>query len=275
VTPDPKKRSSESDFDSGGAFHFDRPVRLCCSSAVDTAPFFSIFIDESSQTDHRFLVLGALILPQAELPAFVDALGRARLPELPAAEMKWGKVSKSKLEAYERFVRVFFRTPGAHFHSLVVDATQHRPAKFNRGDRETGFNKEIYQLVMKCGRLYRIPLFHVYPDQRSTSQSLEELRTIINRGMHKHFGWSRLWPVRRLQFQDSRILLTLQLADIFTGAIGFHLNGHVHKREASPAKRLLASQIFELANIRTPTTDTGISGKFTIWHRVLKGSGVP
>jgi hypothetical protein len=95
---------------------------------VDAAPFFSIFIDESSQTDHRFLVLGALILPQADLPAFVDALSRAPLSELPAAELKWGKVSKSKLEAYERFVRVFFRTPSAQFHSLVVDATQHRPA---------------------------------------------------------------------------------------------------------------------------------------------------
>lgn len=62
-------------------------------------PVSSIFIDESSQTDNRFLVLGGVIVP-APLIAEIDAaLLTARLPELPHGEMKWAKVSKSKIEA--------------------------------------------------------------------------------------------------------------------------------------------------------------------------------
>lgn len=107
-------------------------------------PVSSIFIDESSQTDNRFLVLGGVIVP-APLIAEIDAaLLTARLPELPHGEMKWAKVSKSKIEAYERFVRVFFRYPEAHFHALIVDTSQVRHGVYNAGDRDTGFNKEIH-----------------------------------------------------------------------------------------------------------------------------------
>lgn len=234
----------------------------------------SIFIDESSQTDNRYLVLGAVIVPDDQISEIENALAAVRLPELPHGELKWAKVSKSKIEAYQRYVEAFFRFRDAHFHSIVVDTTQIKHQVFNAGDRDTGFNKEIYQLVMKCGRLYREPIFHVYPDRRSTPHSTTELRSIINHGMHKKLGRSREWPVRKLHFRDSKSTPCLHLADIFAGAIAYQHNGHGNKPGASPARKQLAARIFELAHVRNPTLDTNIGGKFTIWHRVLR-SGVP
>jgi hypothetical protein len=67
-----------------------------------------IYIDESSQTDNRYLVLGAVVVPEKQVGSFEHALAQARLPELPYAELKWAKVSKSKIRAYERFTAVFF-----------------------------------------------------------------------------------------------------------------------------------------------------------------------
>lgn len=231
---------------------------------------YSIFIDESSQTDNRFLVLGAVVAPSSSVPGIEAALLASRLPELPSGEMKWAKVSRSKIEAYRRFVSAFFTFPELHFHGLVVDTFQLQHGIFNSGDRDVGFNKEIYQLVLKCGRLYAKPIFHVFPDRRSTRHSTEELRTIINHGMHKKHGRAREWPVRKLQFRDSKEVPLLQVADLMSGAIAYHLNGHVAQPGASEARKLLSTTILELANISSPSADTKPSGKFTIWHRRLR-----
>jgi hypothetical protein len=230
-------------------------------------PITEVYIDESS-TQLRYLILGAIITASGQdlLQRFLDA----RLPELPKNEMKWVKVSQTKLPAYIRFVDVFFSQPRGvmDFHSIVVDTSRQRHELYNRGSREIGFNKEVYQLAMKCGLLYET-LFHVYPDHRVTNQRPEDLRLMLNRGIRKK-GDQRDWPYRRLQFRDSKKTLLLQLADILSGALAFHLNGHRNRHTASPAKIELSDHILRSANIRDVFRDTQRRGKFTVWHRQLR-----
>lgn len=230
-----------------------------------------VYVDESSQNRGQELLLGALCIPLPWSAQATRMLHRSRLPELPNGEMKWGKVSLSKLAAYQRFVDRFFESVPffeAHFHCLCVTRAKINDAKFNDGDREVGFNKEIFQIANKCARLYPT-LFHVYPDYRDTPQNPEELRLILNRYRAKK-GDRRDWPFRRCQFRDSKTTLLLQLTDILLGAVGFHVNGHNDKPDASPAKRQLASHILAHARISDCTRDTRVAGKFTIWHRNLR-----
>lgn len=139
-----------------------------------------IYIDESSQNNHRFLVLGGVIVPLLGTAKLSGLIMKARLPELPEKEVKWTKVSRAKLEAYKRIVDALFDNPKlVNFHSLVVDTTQQDHLRWNEGSREIGFNKEIYQLARKFARIYKNPLFHVYPDERETNQKPEELRLIL------------------------------------------------------------------------------------------------
>jgi hypothetical protein len=239
---------------------------------VSAPPIWDGYIDESSQNNHRYFVLGAIILPKTLVDQICVQIATARLPELPAGEMKWGKVSATKLPAYKRVVDLFFdRARGNtwHFHSLVVDTTKVDHAMFNLGSRDIGFNKEIFQLARKFGRVYPTLLFHVYPDRRTTTQPTEELRLMLNRHIRKD-GDTRDWPYRRLQFRDSKATPLLQLADIFSGAIAFQLNEHHKSPGASPAKMALASHILQKAGIGDPACDTSIAGKFTIWHRILR-----
>lgn len=96
-----------------------------------------IYIDESSQNNHRYLVLGGIILRLTSATSLSDEIMQARLPELPAHEAKWTRVSKKKLAAYKRIVEVLFKNPNAmHFHSLVVDTTLVDHQRFNAGSRE-------------------------------------------------------------------------------------------------------------------------------------------
>jgi hypothetical protein len=202
--------------------------------------------------------------------ALNDAIAKARSPELPRGEAKWVKVSKAKLAAYKRLVDVLFDHSGAaHFHCLVVDTTLLDHRRFDEGSREIGFNKEVYQLAMKCARLYPTALFHVYPDQRETTQMPEDLRLILNRGCRKK-GDKRDWPFRRCQFRDSKNTLLLQLTDIVAGSLAFKLNGHDKKQGASVAKCELATHILGRAKVADVFKDTAVSANFTIWHRRLR-----
>lgn len=234
----------------------------------------TVFIDESSQTAHRYLALGALALNNIVVRKLEARLREARLPELPAGEMGWTKVSNAKLEAYKRFVDVFFDSgTAAHpleFHSLVVDTHNLKDALYNGGSREVGFNKELYQLCMKVARrLYPDRMFHIYPDQRTTKSRPEELRDILNHGLNRS-GDDRDWPFRRIHFRNSAESLPMQLADILLGSVTFRLNGHYDAAGASPAKRTLADHIADRSAVRDVARSTAIRGKFTVWHRQLR-----
>lgn len=200
------------------------------------------------------------------------------MPELPFGEMKWGKASKAKLAAYKRFADCFFDAPEfmkSHFHCLVVDTTQLDHARYNSGSKEIGFNKEIYQIATKFARLNRKVLFHLYPDYRDTSQKTEDLRNILNHGMHKSKD-GREWPFRRCQFRDSSKVPFLQLVDILLGAVAFGKNEHHAKPDVSAAKLELGRHIMRRAGIKDLSKDTSRTGKFTVWHRQLgPRMGVP
>jgi Protein of unknown function (DUF3800) len=240
------------------------------AASVATAPLVvEVYIDESS-TQHRYLVLGAVVTPSANVDGFVRMLWNARLPDLPREEMKWVKVSRTKLPAYIRFVDFFFdQVRGSiDFHSLVIDTTRQQHRIYNQGNREIGFNKEVYQLAMKCARLYNA-LFHIYPDRRETNQRPEDLRLMLNRGIRRK-GDKRDWPFRRVQFRDSKKTLLLQLSDLLAGALAYRLNEHDIADGASPAKIELSNHIRQRAGITNVFRDTPIPGKFTIWHRQLR-----
>ena len=237
--------------------------------------FSDVFIDESSQTNHRFLLLGGIIVPTSRVAELDAVISAARRPELPEKEICWTKVSRTKLPAYVRVVEAFFDNktaiPNLDFHSLVVDTTQLDHRSFNEGSREIGFNKEIYQLAMKFGRLYPDRLFHCYPDMRSTPSDPNELRLILNRGIAKR-GDPRDWPYRRMHFRESHEVLALQLVDILLGAVAYRQNGHHLVLGASPAKVTLSELILRRAGITDVTRDTPMRGRFTVWHRQLQNA---
>lgn len=241
--------------------------------AANPAQLSDVYIDESSQTKHRFLGLGGTIINTLDMPAFEAALAKARLPELPNGELRWTKVSATKLPAYQRVVDMFFnRIPGVaplEFHALIVDTSKLRDHVFNKGSREIGFNKEVYQLCQKFRRNYRYRLFHVYPDERRTRSDPQELRFMLNRAAAKS-GDPREWPFRRLHPRDSKLTAALQLNDVLLGAVMFEINGHSRAIDASPAKVALSAHILKRANISYPMVSTNRSGRFTIWHRDLE-----
>lgn len=225
------------------------------------------------------MVLGALVIEHQRATGFDAALEAVRTNHRIDREMKWSKVSKQMLDAYTEFLTVGLsglreETPG--FYAIVIDATELDHARYNGGDREIGFSKFIYQLLMKCARLFGRGGAGIdcFLDDRTTRQTLDEFRTILNNGARSKLG---VRPFRRVEFRDSKQSNLIQFVDLMTGAIAYHWNKRHLAQDASPPRIWLANHLAEklgLKSLGAATVGAGAEA-FSIWKFQTSPRGAP
>jgi Protein of unknown function (DUF3800) len=246
--------------------------------------FYQVYIDESSQTKYRYMVLGGLCVPlaysvalEADIIACRDATTPLIGPDGSPSIMKWQKASKRNLAVYKRVIDAYFKFPMLHkmplsksldTHCVAVDTSRKTLKSTGDGDVEIGFAKEFYFLcVPTIGNRLKRGLFHLYPDRRDTRQDLKEARAIMNAGAFKYSKRTD-WPYRELKFEDPESKQCLQLVDILIGAIAYRLNDHYNQPDANPAKKELCDYIMRWAKITDPKINTPwYRPRLTILHR--------
>jgi hypothetical protein len=245
--------------------------------------FNEIYVDETSQNDHDFLIRGGIMLPREYSAQFEQDIINARLPKLPATgqdgsarEVKWSEFTSGDLATYKNVVDAFF-TFARHFkttrhvirfHCSVVDC-RIKGRRYSGKSGQLPFNREIYFHCLSIGRRYRENLFHVYPDCRQTDMTMGEMQVILGRAFRRED--SRDWPFRRVRFRHSHESQALQVSDILIGALAYKLNGHYDAPNASAAKRQLCDYIISKGKagifVRKGSPQRKDWGNFRIWVR--------
>lgn len=230
-----------------------------------------IYCDESCQTHHRYMVFGGIIIPLSNKDAFRAAVEIWRRDNNMTAEMKWGKVSATKLDRYKEWVDLFFLLIGAgriHFKSVVFNTHEIDYATYHQGDRELGFYKFFYQLLVnKFGPYAKSDedRLLVFLDRRKTRYRLRNLRDVLNNGIRKKYGLANV--LRSVEPLDSKKSDLLQMTDVIIGAIGYHWNDHHTRAAASKARVELAEYIAVKAKLSTLKQETPWAQRFfEIWQ---------
>ncbi|MDB5602859.1 MAG: hypothetical protein JWN71_4903, partial [Xanthobacteraceae bacterium] len=174
---------------------------------TETFPKFHIYCDESSQTKHRYLVIGASICQASIAPRIEATIEQIIKPHGGTSELKWEKVKRRNLPMYQAVADGFGQmiTGGyLHYYAIVVDTSKINDKKYNEGDADLGFSKYLYTLLFKFARVYRPDYrFFVFLDERTTKHTPELLRTILNtrarRQKVRDFD-----PYRTVEFIDSK-----------------------------------------------------------------------
>jgi hypothetical protein len=229
--------------------------------------FFSVYIDETSQTKHRYLMIGGLAVPlshTAQLEADIIAaragtIVPSKQPDGTPRVMKWEKLNKKNSHVYEKVVETVFNFRRVHrlplskdvaVHCVGVDTSVKSLRATGAGDIDVGFDKEFYFLcTVILAKRYQQALFLLYPDRRYTKMALYKSREIMNRGAAKH-GDKREFPFRRLAFADPEVCQALQAVDIIIGGVAYKLNGHYDKPGANLAKREFCDYLYERFKIK-------------------------
>ncbi len=234
-----------------------------------------IYADESCKDAHRFLALGAIALERSVEPSIVAQLQAVRVAHNTFGEVKWTKVSRSKLDFYKAFVDVFFdasKNDDMHFYGLHVDTQTFNHRRWNRGEAEIGFSKLIFQLLLhKFGRRYgdKYPLV-VFLDGRSTKQDPEDLRPMLNSELAKRWDMPTR-PFRRLTFVDSKKSDIIQVNDLLIGTIGFFKNKHHKRADCARHKIEFAHYILARAQECEPERFTSFkASRFSVWRFAYK-----
>lgn len=223
--------------------------------------FHEIYIDETSQNGHRFLVLGGIVIPREYSAEFTADIIEARRPRLYnftskglLREMGWSEISKGDFEDYKKVMEAFFSfaarrlvgKPGMVKSFCSVVDTQVRGRGYSKGQRgQIGFNREIYFHSISIARNNRQELFHVYPDYRSTKEPIEGMAFMLSRGLSKEPSQTRDHPFRRVKFRLSHEDQALQISDIIIGAVAYRLNRHYDQPHANEDKKRLCDFILK------------------------------
>jgi len=239
---------------------------------------YHIYCDESRQCQDRYMVLGGILIAAENVPNFNATMLAYREEQNMKSELKWSKVTNQKFSEYQRFVDYFFalnNTDKLHFRCIIIDNHQVNHHKFNQGNKELGFYKFYYQLLLHC---FAFPYYNradntrfiIHPDSRNSDYSLGELKIILNRGINKKLGQD-VDPIVAIEPKDSKASELVQINDIVLGAIGFQKNGYHLLAESRRAKIELAQYIADSAGLKNLTEDTlWGTNRFTIWNFQLR-----
>ncbi|MGD0155110.1 MAG: DUF3800 domain-containing protein [Terracidiphilus sp.] len=191
---------------------------------------YNVYCDESCHLEHDGLgvmVLGAVwcsSLHAAGHARNIRALkAKHRLP--PNFEIKWTKVSESKVDFYLDILEHFFGEPDLHFRGLLIpDKNMLQHEKFEQ-THDTWYYKMYFEML----KLIISPnaKFRVYVDIKDTwgGQKTSHLHDVICNSMYD-FSREILERVQIMRSEESELM---QLADLLIGAVGYsarELNGN-------------------------------------------------
>lgn len=238
-----------------------------------------VFVDESSQNNHQFMVLGALVVPGTAVQACEDSIRAILERHKMLGEMKWSKVSRGKLEVYRALVAHHFylvQSCGIEFHAMTVDCRELDHVAYNHGDAELGFNKFVFRLLnVRVGKRFgTAERIVVHMDSRNTNRHPSELQTILNAAAARDYAPPGAVPFARVAHRDSKGSRLVQLCDLLSGAVAWHKNDHDAREGASQAKTLLANEIANRIGRARLGADTPM-GQYalSVWNARLRPRG--
>ena len=230
---------------------------------------FEVYCDEtlpdlftSAQPGARFLMIGSLWLPADLRDDVKDRIARLRQQHGVHGEMKWRKVSPSKVGFYTDLIDLFMSFGlDLRFRCIAVEH-QAMNLGLHNGDAELGFYKFYYQLLHHWILDFNESRIFCYLKTNRDRKRLHDLQRCLH--------YSNLSAtITDIQSLPSPEVVLLQLCDVLLGAASSRLNGTLGQ---GTAKEAVVRKLEERLNIHGrigPTRRT--EEKFNVFRIRLDG----
>lgn len=183
---------------------------------------YNVYCDETCHLEHdgiNVMVLGAIWCPQEKLREINQRILtiKTRNGISPSAELKWTKISPSKVMAYKDIVDYFFDDDDLHFRAVIIPDK----AKLNHQAFHQTHDDWYYKMYFDMLKVILSPedRYEIYIDIKDTHsyQKAQKLKEICSNSMYD-FSQS---VIRRLQPVRSEEIQIMQILDILIGAVGY------------------------------------------------------
>lgn len=196
-------------------------------------PSLNIYCDESTHLPNDgqpYLVLGAVVCPTTRSREVAVRLREIRAKhQIPSDfELKWTKVSPSKLDFYLDIIDYFFDDDDLNFRAVVASKQGLDHKRFEQ-THDDWYYKMMFYLIRNV--LPAEDEAFIYLDKKDTrgQEKVDRLRDVIARA---EYDFNRD-NIRRLQVVESHHVGLLQLADLIIGAVNY-----ANRNDTSSAAKL-------------------------------------
>lgn len=203
---------------------------------------YSIFSDESCQTGHSYMVLGAVSASCSAISLMQEKIADIRRnSEFPEDSLQWKNITGRKIKDYEALVDLFCEWNTEKALDFTAAAFYRRKFKhhlFNDGDGEVAYQKWLCNVYLAIGDKYGWPKdISCFHGRRASRFKLPEIRGILNARAAKKVRYNYL-PYSCLKYLDPSSESMLQMNDVLLGAVSYHWNPGMRKDPDSPKSHI-------------------------------------
>jgi len=178
---------------------------------------FNFYCDESCHLENDktpFMLIAYVSSAYNQVKMHNDNIRQIKQKHNLHTEAKWSSLSKSSYPLYSELIDYFFATD-LQYRAIVIDKSQLKHEDFNQS-HDDFYYKMYFQLLSK--KILHDCNYNIYLDIKDTrsAKKVNGLRDFLN---------NNFVAVRNLQNIRSHESELMQLTDILTGAIGYHLRG--------------------------------------------------
>lgn len=186
-------------------------------------PVINVYGDESCYLEkdgQRAMVFGAVACAQENLSVVLKNLRSLKKKYSLGKnfEIKWTKVSPSKVCFYQDLMRYFFAEPALSFRGLIIPDKN----KLNHQVYFQTHDQWYYKMYFETLKILvdRQHHYHFFLDTKDTlgGQKLQKMRLLLSQA-------SKTNNVKKIQLVRSHEVLLLQLADLLIGALSYQARG--------------------------------------------------
>ena len=178
---------------------------------------FNFYCDESCHLENDnmpFMLIGYVSCAYNQVKLHSDNIRQLKAKHHVFYETKWSGLSKSAYPLYNDLIDYFFATD-LQYRAIVIDKNQLNHEAFQQ-NHDDFYYKMYFQLLSK--KLYPECNYNIYLDIKDTrsAKKVNGLKKFLN---------ANYVTVRNLQNIRSHESELMQLTDIITGALSYHLRG--------------------------------------------------
>lgn len=204
----------------------------------------NIYCDESCHLENdnqKSMVLGGIWCPLDKRKDIINSIYKIKDEHgiKRHTEIKWTKVSNSKINYFQDLIRYFFSCSDLHFRGVIIkDKSKLNHQKFNQTHDEWYYKMyfELLKTIIDPKEKYNIYLD--IKDTRSADKVVE-LKEVLSNSLYD-YDYTIIHKIQNVRSEECVIL---QLADLIMGALGYYHRGI----DSSEAKLSIISLIKELS----------------------------
>lgn len=203
------------------------------------------YFDESriDNPDSNFMVFGGLFIDRKYVKEIRQGIKAILRKQDFHAEIKWVKADKRREPVYKAVIDYVLALPAykAAYTCIVVDKTRVDFEQYHGGDAELAFYKFAYQLLkQRIADNYKYYLIFDFKPNK-TRDRLKVLGEFLEGTIYvDHANTS---TIQHMQGYDSKENVLIQIADLFTGAVGYAYNTPANQQPKYELTKYIADKL--------------------------------